>query len=108
MHAISIEANTFIPTKGRDTNTLKMCEYHLHLIKIPSHLCAKTSYRCRSQIKAGLVLMPGLQSQEGNRIIFEQIWYSLLAICQEIEVPTRSLPLLRGWNTIRGGHPPNT
>ena len=35
---------TFIPTRGRDTNTLKMREYYLHLIKIPSHLCAKTSY----------------------------------------------------------------
>ena len=27
MHPISIEASTFIPTKGRDTNTLKMHEY---------------------------------------------------------------------------------
>ena len=44
MHAIPIKANTFIPTKGCDTNALKMREYHLHLIKIPSHLCAKTSY----------------------------------------------------------------
>ena len=52
MHAISIEANIFIPTKGCDTNVLKMREYYLHLIKIPSRLCAKTSYtlnlRCKS------------------------------------------------------------
>ena len=40
----SIDSNTIIPTKGCDTNTLKMREYHLHLIKIPSQFCAKTSY----------------------------------------------------------------
>ena len=39
----SIDSNKFIPTKGCDTNTLKTREYHLHLIKIPSHFCAKTS-----------------------------------------------------------------
>ena len=37
---------TFIPPKGCDTNALKMREYYLHLIKIPSHLCMKTTYSC--------------------------------------------------------------
>ena len=41
----SLSSNTFIPTKGHDSNTLKMHEYYLHLIKIPSYLCSKTSLK---------------------------------------------------------------
>ncbi len=63
----SIDSNTIIPTKGCDTNTLKTREYHLHLIKIPSHFCAKTSY--------GLLLASCPGSRGGGK----RAWYTPFA-----------------------------
>ena len=65
-----------------------MREYHLHLIKIPSHFCAKTSLYCHHEIIGKLAQKWAWLKEYGCGQ--QNFAHALRAICYMLHVPLQS------------------